>query len=297
MRMTPVGLAAVGTFAMVACGGGDGPTTVTPVPSSVAVSLSATGPVVSFGDTRTLTAVVKDASGTVLPSATVTWTVDNASVTLSPTSGASTTATAAANGTATITATSGSASGTTQLVVAQKFAALTLAPAPATVSVGGTQQLTATARDARGGAIAGATGFTYASSDQTKATVSTSGLVSGVAAGTSTITAALTRDGVTANGTSVVTVSGSAGFPSSALVVAGTDLLFTPNRVDIAAGGTVTYRFQATAHNVFYDVVTGAPTTVPTTSNGDVDRTFPTAGTFPYSCHIHAGMTGTVVVH
>ncbi len=61
------------------------------------------------------------------------------------------------------------------------------------MSFGETAQLTASAQDANGTAISGKT-FTWSSSDQTIATVSTSGLVSAVADGSATITA--TTDGV-----------------------------------------------------------------------------------------------------
>ena len=42
---------------------------------------------------------------------------------------------------------------------------------------------------------------------------------------------------------------------------------------------------------------TGAPDAIPgTNANTSVPRTFATAGTFEYDCHIHPGMKGTVVV-
>lgn len=52
------------------------------------------------------------------------------------------------------------------------------------------------------------------------------------------------------------------------------------------------------AHNVFFD---GAPDGAPENITGarinqSIEVTFGTAGTFVYNCHIHAGMSGTVVV-
>lgn len=180
---------------------------------------------------------------------------------------------------------------------APKFATLTLTPATAAIAVGATTQLTATPLDAQGNALTGVTGTTFASSDQTKATVDGNGLVKGVAVGTATITASLTRDGVTGNATSAVTV-GNASFPTSAAVVAGsTTNTFTPTPADIAKGGTVTFSFGTRTHNVTFDATAGAPANVPSTTGADVDRVFSTVGTFMYNCTIHSGMTGTVVVH
>ena len=89
-----------------------------------------------------------------------------------------------------------------QLAVAT-LRATTVAPASATVAAGATLQLTATARDRRGRVISGAT-FVWASANRAIATVSSSGLVSGVAAGSVAITA--DRSGVV--GQSQITVTG-----------------------------------------------------------------------------------------
>jgi plastocyanin len=73
---------------------------------------------------------------------------------------------------------------------------------------------------------------------------------------------------------------------------------FTPATVSIGVGGTVTFAFGAVAHNVFFDnSVSGAPDPIPgTNANMSEARTFTSAGTFEYDCHIHPGMKGTVVV-
>src|SRR5258708_4276320 len=68
-------------------------------------------------------------------------------------------------------------------------ASVTVSPATASVSVGQTVQLTATLKDASGNVLSGRT-VTWASGAPTVATVSPSGLVSGVAVGSATITAA-----------------------------------------------------------------------------------------------------------
>ena len=73
---------------------------------------------------------------------------------------------------------------------------------------------------------------------------------------------------------------------------------FTPGRVTVVAGGTVTFAFGSLEHQVFFDnAPAGAPENIPTpTANATVTRTFSTPGTFPYNCHLHPGMSGTVVV-
>jgi plastocyanin len=73
---------------------------------------------------------------------------------------------------------------------------------------------------------------------------------------------------------------------------------FTPGRVTLSVGGTVTFAFGSLAHNVFFDnAPAGAPDNIPDPSaNKSVTRTFNTAGTYTYNCHIHPGMRGTVVV-
>ena len=82
-------------------------------------------------------------------------------------------------------------------------ATVTVEPSSATLPVGGTQQFAATARDAQGQPIAGAT-VTWSIADSLPvATVSTSGLVTGQAAGTATVVAT----SGTVSGTATVTVS------------------------------------------------------------------------------------------
>lgn len=73
---------------------------------------------------------------------------------------------------------------------------------------------------------------------------------------------------------------------------------FTPGTVNLLVGGTVAFEFGTVGHNLFFDnAPAGAPANITAaTSNASVTRTFPTAGRFVYNCHIHPGMTGTIVV-
>jgi parallel beta-helix repeat protein len=81
------------------------------------------------------------------------------------------------------------------------IASVTITPSSATIEVGATVQLVATARDANGNTLAAT--FAWASSNTAVATVTSSGLTSGVAGGSATVTA--TADGK--SGSSAITVN------------------------------------------------------------------------------------------
>jgi plastocyanin len=85
--------------------------------------------------------------------------------------------------------------------------------------------------------------------------------------------------------------------PMTATVNATPAIAFNPTPVTIAPGGTVSFAFGSVAHNVYFDAVAGAPADIPGNNSGaSVSRTFMSAGTYVYNCHIHPGMTGTIVV-
>ena len=85
--------------------------------------------------------------------------------------------------------------------------------------------------------------------------------------------------------------------PPPRTVVATNGLVFTPNTLHVNAGDEVTFSFGSVAHNVFFDAKAGAPTDIGgINANGTVKRTFAAAGTYTYTCHLHPGMNGTVVV-
>jgi plastocyanin len=175
------------------------------------------------------------------------------------------------------------------------YTSLALTPAAPSLVVGGTAQLAATPLDQFGTAMAGLPAPTFASSDSATATVSAAGLVTGVNAGTATITASLTAGGVTKTATATVTVA--APPPSGGVTVTTPNLTFTPASVTIAVGETVTWQFSGATHNVTF--LGAAPTggNIPDQSPGNtVSRTFPTAGTYAYECTRHSGMSGQVVV-
>jgi len=179
------------------------------------------------------------------------------------------------------------------------FTSVAVTPSSPSVSVGGTITLSAAAKDQNGAAFSGAPAASWTSSDETKATVNAAtGVVTGVADGSSTITASITVGSVTHSGSQTVTVS----TPSStAGVTATSSLSFSPGNVTIArAGGTgtVTWTFQSVAHTVTWDTQpSGANVSdIDATQNAHVARDFTVAGHYTYHCSIHSGMTGTVDV-
>jgi hypothetical protein len=106
-------------------------------------------------------------------------------------------------GSATITATSEGKSGSRVVTISSvPVASVSVAPPTPSVNVAATVQLTATTRDAGNNVLVGRP-VSWSSNDTTKARVSSSGLVTGVAAGSATITA--TSEGI--NGTATVTVT------------------------------------------------------------------------------------------
>ena len=286
----------IAVTALLASGCGSDSGTAVAVAASIVLTPSSTASIASIGDTRTVTAVVKDASLATLPNASVTWASSNPAVLTVVGSGSSATVTSTGNGSATITATSGAASANVSLTVAQVFASLGLTAAAPSIGIGATSALTAAARDAKGATIAGVTtGFTFTTSAATVAIVSATGLVTGIAPGSATITGALTTAGVTSTGTAAITVTAPTASPTTASIAATTGNQFTPASATIAVGGTATWAIAGSTHTVTFSAA-NAPASIAATSNASVSRTFGTAGTFAYVCTIHAGMTGSILV-
>ena len=216
--------------------------TVTSVPVA-SVTVSPASATVVAGQTVQLTATPKDVNGNPLTGRTITWSSSNTSV---ATVNASGLVSGVVAGSATITATSEGQSGTAAITVTSvPVAAVTVSPATASVQAGQAVQLTATPKDANGNPLAGRT-ITWSSSNTSVATVSSSGLVSGVVAGSATITA--TSEGQ--SGTSAVTVTGAA--PGcAASTTAFQNSAFT------SQNGSFTATFDATPNGTGLDAATG----------------------------------------
>src|SRR5947208_4843091 len=159
----------------------------------------------TVGQTVQLTATPRDANGTPLTGRVITW--QSSDNTIATVNGSGLVTGAGPGGPVTMTATSGGQSGTASVTVTvAPVAAVTVTPSSGTVAIGQTVQLTATPRDASGNPLTGRA-ISWSSSDNTIATVSSSGLVTGVVAGAVTITA--TSEGQ--SGTSAITVTPSTG--------------------------------------------------------------------------------------
>ena len=171
------------------------------------------------------------------------------------------------------------------------FTSMSVAPSPVAVVVNATQALTVTARDQNNSTMSGLTSA-FTTGNASIATVSGTGIVTGVAAGTTTITVTGTIGTVSKTTTVNVTVTEPG---PAASVTATLDSKFDPGTVTVTAGGTVTWTF-AMLHNVTFEGTGPTGGNIPNTASGSVQRTFPAAGTYNYHCTIHSGMSGTVVV-
>ncbi len=185
-RSWPAASAALVACALLACG--DDPVDPPPDPVATTVEVApATATLSALGETVQLTATVSDQNGNVMSGASVTWSSSDASVATVSATGL---VTAAGNGTATITATSGNASGAATVTVRQEAAAVTVSPDSVLLTeIGETAQLAAEVTDANGNVIENVA-VGWASGDEAVATVDGAGLVTAVANGSTTVTAA-----------------------------------------------------------------------------------------------------------
>ena len=200
---------------------GNGHIKVSKIPvASVTVSPGTAS--LAIAQTTNLTATARDSAGNPLPGRVMTWTSNDASVATLTGNGR---VTAIGPGAATITATSESKSGTAAITVTQPpVATVTVTPDSATIRVTNTVQLTATPRDSLGTPLSGRV-VTWSSNAPGVAAVNGSGLVTGVAAGSATITA--TSEGKT--GTSAIRVT----------LVPVASVTVTPSAATIVGTGTV----------------------------------------------------------
>ncbi|HEY0928588.1 MAG TPA: Ig-like domain-containing protein [Gemmatimonas sp.] len=174
--------------------------TVTPVPVA-SISITPTSDTLVAGDTATFVAAVRDAQNNVLTGRLINFT---SSATNIATVSANGLVTAVAAGTARIMAASEGRTVEATILVTPRVipvATVTVARLVDTLLVGDSVTFTATARDAQNNVLTGRT-FTWTSATGTVATISNSGLVRGIAAGTSVISA--TSEGKTGTATVVV---------------------------------------------------------------------------------------------
>ena len=181
-------------------------------------------------------------SGNVLNGRAVTWSSSNTGVATVSAQGV---LTAVAVGSTTITATSEGKSGTAAVTISNvAVGSVTVQPQGPSIVQGANVQLSATVRDVNGNVVTDRV-VTWSSSSTTQAVVSPTGIVTGVAPGTVTITA--TSEGK--SGTTSVTVTQ---VPVGSVTVA-------PTSASIGTSKTAT--FTATVKDSLGNVVTNRPVT------------------------------------
>ncbi len=208
--------------------------TVTLAPVTTVVVSPATASI-AVGRTMQLSATPQDVGGNPLSGRVVTWASTNPGVAAVNSSGL---VSGVAAGAATVTAACEGQSGTAAITVTVvPVASVAVSPASASVTVGQTAQLAATPQDANGNPLTGRV-VTWRSSATGVATVNGSGLVTGVAAGSATITA--TSEGQ--SGTAAVTVTavppppGPPGTVTNLTVVGVTDSSVTVSFTEVNDG-------------------------------------------------------------
>ena len=153
--------------------------------TAASVTLSASSVALPVGSTHSLTAITKDAGGTVLTNHPITWSSSNSAVATV----AGGIITGVSVGSATITATADGVSASVELQVLTPVFAISVSPASPSIGTGSTQQLSAATLGATGETLSGRT-IAWSSSNPAIATVNaTTGLVTGVAVGTTSILA------------------------------------------------------------------------------------------------------------
>ena len=228
--------------------------TVSSVPVA-SVVLQPPGANMAKGSSIQFSAVVKDANGTVVTGRVVTWASSNTSVVIVDQSGV---VSAVGAGTATVSATCEGVTGTAPVSVSIiAVASVTVTPSPATVTTGGTVTLAAIVKDANGNVLTGRV-VAWSTSNPGVATVSSTGVVTGVAAGTVTITA--TSEGK--SGTSTVTVTtapvGSVTVtPSPTTIIIGQSTTLTATVKDVN-GNTVSRTVSWSSSNTAKATVTSS---------------------------------------
>jgi uncharacterized protein YjdB len=183
-----------GTAAIVAtCEGKTGQAQITvsgpPATTVASVAVSPSAASGNVGDAAQFTATLKDANGNVITGPAVTWSSTSSAVVTVSTTGYGT---AVGAGSAAIVATSQGKSGQAQITVNGStvpgpVASVTVSPSNSSIAIGGTQGFSAVLKDANGNVVNGA--VTWSSTAPTIAGISLTGVVTGLLAGTTAITA------------------------------------------------------------------------------------------------------------
>jgi len=202
---------APGTASLTASFGGKTTNAVQATVTSATIASIAVTPVtasIAFGDAQQFTAIATYSDGTTaVITTTAAWTSSNTSVATVLNTGV---ATGLAVGTASITATAGNQSASGTLTVTPPIiapvpivASLALTPATSTLQIGATRQLAAIATYSDGTTVDVTAASTFVSANPAFVTISNGALLTGVAAGSSTLTASYAGQTATAQATTV----------------------------------------------------------------------------------------------
>lgn len=175
----------LGAVVLLNCTGSESPTGP-PQPAAVAsVSVSVPRTTLRVGESVQAVATAADANGGVITGRSITWTSSNNSI-VTVTGGV---ITAVGLGSADVSATIEGKVGTVALsITLVPVASVTIIPASDSVIVGHAIALTVLVKDSAGNTLSGRA-LTWQSSDSTKVTVTATGLIRGVSAGSAVITA------------------------------------------------------------------------------------------------------------
>jgi trimeric autotransporter adhesin len=247
----------------------------------------------SLGQTIQLVATARDSGGSAVAGAALSWTSDAPAVASVSGSGL---VTAAANGTAHVVAKAGNqvsnAAPGFGVTVQQVIATVSVLPPTASIPRCTTQQFVATARDARGNAVAGAPAPTWSSVNTSVATVDGNGLARGAGLGGPVAIKATVGSGPGISGSAQLTVNS-----SSITVNWSSAAASTPVNVTACFGQSVVWRNTDTSLAHTATGTSGEPLTgniQPGASS--IAQTFSAPGSYPYHCDYHPNETGTVIV-
>ena len=253
-------LSLVAGSVLAACGGGsDGgafrPPPPPPPPVVASVDVSPTGFTLEVGASTQLSAIARDAAGAEISGRAVSW--SSADATIATVSASGLVTAIAPGGPLAISATIDNRTGTAQAtIVPVPVASVVLTPSAAQLQRGGTVQLTATTLDARGATLAGRT-VAWSTTNAAVATVTSSGMVSGVSAG-GPVSIIASSEGQSA--TALVTVVAPPPPPAAVATVA-----VAPAAMSLSVGSTL--QLTATLRDSAGNVLTGRTVTWSSANN------------------------------
>ena len=237
-----------------------------------------------MGRTLTLTASIYRNGSISNPNSTYNWTTSNSNIaTVSSSSNANVVVTPVRTGTVTITAThpQSGAKATATIYVIENTTTIKIEPSSATVYIGTPYTLTASIT--KNGSATNSN-FTWATSNSSTATVSSSGVVNPQKVGTVTITATHTQTGATA--TSTLTVQ------------AATVIKLEPSAVTTVTGSTYTLRATVVSPSTANSNFTWASsnTSVATVSSAGVVTSHATGTATITATHTTSGVKATSTI-